>query len=93
MPNPYGRSGAKMREPRKDKLRDQIEDLHHDVYVAQKGREQAERRLKEIARVLGTPDEKPDMDHGGLYPKDYWEVIGRARDAESSVPRVRTFRG
>jgi hypothetical protein len=43
MPNPYGRLGAPMREPKKDVLRRHIEELQRAIYVAESRREQANR--------------------------------------------------
>lgn len=69
-----------MQEPKKDRLRRHIEDLQHAIYVAQTRREQAERRLKEIERILGAPDDRPALD-SQEYRDGYYSVIQRAMDA------------
>jgi predicted nucleic acid-binding Zn-ribbon protein len=81
MPNPYGRAGAPMRELKKDRLRRHIEDLQHAIYVAESRREQAERKLKEIERILSAPNEEGRSQLGHPPLKTYSMVIERAMDA------------
>jgi hypothetical protein len=91
MPNPYGRSGAPMQEPSKDRLRRKIEKLEHVIYVAQSRREQAERRLKEIERILSAPDDRPAQG-SDEYRDSYCSVILRAMDAaKAEGGGVRSF--
>jgi len=66
-----------MLEPTKDALREKIEKLQEALYVAQNGREQAEKRLKAIEDALSAPEQEEP----GPKSRIYWGAIDRALSA------------
>jgi hypothetical protein len=66
-----------MYEPTKDTLRKQIGRLEEALFVAQHAREQAERKLKEIPRLLNMPGDDPKS----ITRKMYSAIIQRGYEA------------
>ena len=76
MPNPHGRTGAKMLEPSKDSLRDDIDTLRAALLRSERRRIKAERRLETIESALKSPIEIDGDEYA-----DPWVVLKNALSA------------